>query len=121
MFCKWVSDSFSVNISNETARRWLHYLGFNMNDHHKGVFFDGHDREDVVAYRNDLLKQLAKLDETTITPSTPCPSLADGEKKYIRIYHDESTFFANASHLERASWCWTSLWKGTDTYAMTRK
>ena len=43
-----------------------------------------------------MLKQLAKLDETTITPSTPCPSLADGEKKYIRIYHDESTFFANA-------------------------
>ena len=43
MFCKWVSDSFSVNISNETACRWLHYLGFNMNDHHKGVFFDGHD------------------------------------------------------------------------------
>ena len=96
MFCKWVSDNFSVNVSNETARRWLHYLGFNMNDHHKGVFFDGHDREDVVEYRNTLLKQLSKLDETTITPSTPCPSLADGEKRYIRVYHDESTFFANA-------------------------
>ena len=69
-FCKWVSDSFSVEISSETACRWLHYLGFNMSDHQKGIFFDGHDREDIVIYRNELLKQLAKLDETTITPST---------------------------------------------------
>jgi hypothetical protein len=39
MFCKWVNDSFSVDISIETTRRWLHYLGFNMNDHRKGFFF----------------------------------------------------------------------------------
>ena len=67
-----------------------------MSDHQKGVFFDGHDREDVVLYHNELLKQLAKLDEMTITPSTPCPSLADGEKKYLRVYHNESTFYVNA-------------------------
>ena len=71
---------------------WLHHLGFNMSDHQKGVFFDGHDREDVIAYRRDLLDQ---LDETTITPSTPCPSVVNAEK-YIRIYRDESTFYANA-------------------------
>ena len=71
MFYKWVSDSFSVEISCETARRWLHYLGFDMSNHQKGVFFDGHDRDDVVTYRKDLLEQLAKFDETTITPSTP--------------------------------------------------
>ena len=41
-----------------------------MSDHQRGVFFDGHDREDIVIYRNELLKQLAKLDEMTITPST---------------------------------------------------
>ena len=41
------------------------------------------------------MDQLEKLDETTITPSTPCPSVVDAEK-YIRIYHDESTFYANA-------------------------
>ena len=40
------------------------------------------------------MKQLAKLDETTITSSTPCPTLADGEK-YICIYHEESTFYTN--------------------------
>ena len=57
MFCKWVSDSFSVEISCETARRWLHYLGFDMSNHQKGVFFDGHDRDGVVTYRKKLLEQ----------------------------------------------------------------
>ena len=60
-----------------------------MSDHQKAVFFDSHDREDVIAYRRDL-GQLERLDETTITPSTPCPSVVDAEK-YIHIYHDEST------------------------------
>ena len=31
-----------------------------------------------------------------ITLSTPCPSVVNGDKKYIRVYHDESTVFANA-------------------------
>ena len=48
------------HICCETARVWLHHLGFNMSDHQKGVFFDGHDREDVIAYRRDLLDQLEK-------------------------------------------------------------
>ena len=86
MFCKWVSDSFRVEISCETVCRWLHYLGFDMSNHQKGVFFDC----------KDLLEQLAKFDEMTITPSTPSPNVIDGENKYIRIYHDESTFYANA-------------------------
>ena len=38
MFCRWVNDNYSVNITSETARRWLHHLGFNMCDHQKGVF-----------------------------------------------------------------------------------
>ena len=95
MFCKWIKDEFGVEVCCETARVWLHFLGFNMSDHQKGVFFDGHDREDVVEYRKDLLARLEKLDEATITPSTPCPSVVDGENKYIRVYHDESTFYAN--------------------------
>ena len=69
MFCKWIKDEFGVEVCCETARVWLHFLGFNMSDHQKGVFFDGHDREDVVEYRKDLLARLEKLDEATITPS----------------------------------------------------
>ena len=97
MFCKWINDQYNEKVSCETARMWLHYLGFNMIDHQKGVFFDGHDQEDV-AYRQDLLAQLEKLDETTITPSTPCPSVINGEK-YLSVYHDELTFYANADQI----------------------
>eukprot|EP00733_Pompholyxophrys_punicea_P000708 Pompholyxophrys_punicea_v1_NODE_242_length_2578_cov_11.424891.p3 type:complete len:105 gc:universal NODE_242_length_2578_cov_11.424891:1951-1637(-) len=35
-------------ISAETARRWLHRLGFTVRKHKKGVFIDGHDRSDVL-------------------------------------------------------------------------
>ena len=64
-----------------------------MCDHQKGIFFDGHEREDVVEYRNDFLDKLA---ETIITPSQPCPSVAVGEQQFIRVVHDESTFYVNA-------------------------
>lgn len=79
-FCIWIDDEYNVKVS---ARVWLHFLGFNMSDHQEGVFFYGHDREDVVAYPNDLPSQLEKLDEMTITPSTPCPTIVDEEKNYI--------------------------------------
>ena len=47
---RWVNDNYSVSITSETARRWLHHLGFNMCDHQKGVYFDGHERDDDVQY-----------------------------------------------------------------------
>ena len=70
--------------------------GFNMCNHQKGVFFDGREREDVTSYRKEFLKKLEKFDETTITPSQPTPCTTDGEKRYLRIVHDETTFYANA-------------------------
>ena len=96
MFCGWVKENFNTEICTETARRWIHHLGFSMCNHQKGVFFDGHERDDVVQYRNDFLDKLAKFDETTITPSQLSPCVADGERRYIRVVHDESTFYANA-------------------------
>ena len=32
MFCKWINDQYDVNVTWETARAWLHFLGFNMSD-----------------------------------------------------------------------------------------
>ncbi|KAF7371965.1 hypothetical protein MVEN_00054500 [Mycena venus] len=47
-------------ISLSTARRWLHSEGFQYIGHKKDVYFDGHDRPDVVAYRqNEFLPQMA--------------------------------------------------------------
>jgi hypothetical protein len=33
-----------------TAWRWLHKEGFKYINHKKGLYFDGHDRDDVVKY-----------------------------------------------------------------------
>ena len=74
-----------------------------LSNHQKGVFFDC----------KDLLEQLAKFDETTIIPSTPIPSVIDGENKYIQIYHDESTFYANADQ--------TRFWNDGESQILRQK
>ena len=64
-FCKWVNKSLLPNsslepgyprkVSVETARRWLHHLGFEIITPRKGIFIDGHEQEDVVDYRKVFL------------------------------------------------------------------
>ncbi len=95
-FRDWIEATFGVCVCDSTARVWLHHLGFSQKNHQKGVFFDGHDREDVVKDRVDFLNTLAELDKKTITPDAQHPDLQEGEKPYLRVVHDESTFYANA-------------------------
>ncbi len=45
MFCSWIDNKHEL--SKETARKWLHILGFKQLNHQKGVYFDGHERDDV--------------------------------------------------------------------------
>ena len=113
MFCQWAKEKFSIEICTETARRWLHHLGFNICNHQKGVFFDGHEREDVVAYRTVFLETLAKLDETTITPAQPSQCVEDGKQRHIRVVHDESTFYANADQ--------TRFWNDGEAQVLRQK
>jgi len=41
-------------ISLATARRWLRREGFRYTSYKKGLYFDGHDRPNVVQYRHDI-------------------------------------------------------------------
>ena len=60
-FAKWVScdlhndESLGLMgpaaITERTARRWLHVLGFRYKEYKKGTYTDGHERPDVVEYR----------------------------------------------------------------------
>ena len=60
-FCFWVNDEllpscvlppqYPRQITVPIARRWLHHLGFTPRNHRKGVYIDGHEREDVVEHR----------------------------------------------------------------------
>ena len=72
-FCQWVNDDllpssnipshFPWRISLRTGIRWLHHLGFKPVSHRKGVYIDGHEREDVVKHRKKYLTTMCALRE----------------------------------------------------------
>ena len=95
-FTVWIESEYNTTIHERTARRWLTKLGFARLHHQKGVYFDGHDRDDVVVYRNDFLTTMAELDKKSLTCDGTTPELAAGEKPYIRVVHDECTYYANS-------------------------
>jgi hypothetical protein len=41
-----------------TTYNWLYRLGFYISESKKGVYIDGHKREDVVQYRQDVFLPL---------------------------------------------------------------
>ena len=57
------------------------------------MYFDGHDRGDVVAARKEYCTLMDELDSQLLmfNRSTPLSN-----KRPIRVFHDESTFYANA-------------------------
>ena len=38
------------SISFATATQWLNILGFFYQRHRQGIYYDGHEREDVITY-----------------------------------------------------------------------
>ena len=79
MFTEWVQAEHATCISEATARRWLSKLGFSRVHHQKGVYFDGHERNDVVDYRNEFLQKIYELDKISITCDGNTPELNNGE------------------------------------------
>ena len=67
-FSQWVNQSllpssildpgYPRSISVETGCKWLHELGFEVLDKKKGVYIDGHERDDVVQHRQRFLRQM---------------------------------------------------------------
>ena len=123
IFCHWVNESLLVNrvlepgyprkISLATARRWLHNLGFQVIKKQKGTYVDGHERIDVVEYRNKYLRKMVALgflnESNAPTPDATKNFPTDLEaltpqqaEKNIVFFHDESTFQAN----DDETWIW---------------
>lgn len=97
-------------ISLQTARRWLHQEGFRYMEHKKALYYDGHERPDVVAYRqNEFIPQMKKYrerlveyvvgDVDSLVDKPPPPN---GEKWLILVAQDEMT--AQANNDKGASW-----------------
>ena len=88
MFCEYVnndlllvhhlSQHFPRTISLYTAVHWLHQLGFKPVSHKKGVYIDGHKREDVVKHRKEFLTNVKQLQET----QQPPPSCGGTPSRY---------------------------------------
>ena len=92
-----------VKISLCTAQRWMHRMEWRYGRKRNGMYIDGHERPDVVEYRNKFVKQWQEyekrmetynndgdLDKTPV--GFPVPG---GWFQIILITHDESTFYAN--------------------------
>ena len=111
-FCSWVNTNLlpmaelppgcPQQIQPRTAIKWLHCLGFRPQSQKKSVYIDGHERDDVVEYRNLYLRKLEILSSTLLPPpsSDDClTAIATGNpsatKHLVLIFHDVSSFHAN--------------------------
>ena len=75
-------------------RKQLHKMGFPYCQSSKGVYFYGHEREDVVKDRREYLD---------VTPSECPPPTISTSPPIIRVFHDELTFHANSNQSFRLS------------------
>ncbi len=115
-FCKWINKTllpsltlepgFPRSVGVSTCRTWLMELGFEVLTPRKGIFFDGHEREDVVKARMSYLRRMVKLGFLHFTdaptpeaveaiPKDIEPPSADKRFKTVYFFHDESTFHCN--------------------------
>ncbi|KAF8585146.1 hypothetical protein K439DRAFT_1344160, partial [Ramaria rubella] len=91
-----INISQSKPLSERTMRRWLVKLGWTRTTLRKGVYMDGHEREDVVKYQNDIfLPAMAKFEKRMIRfeglkLKQVEPTLLPGERILIAEFHDES-------------------------------
>jgi hypothetical protein len=71
---QWISENLHlklglespVTISLRTSQRWLNILGLRFGKFMKGVYNDGHEREDVVTYRNAFLERMSHYEKRMI-------------------------------------------------------
>jgi hypothetical protein len=103
----------SKPLCERTARRWLVKLGWQRTTIKKGVYLDGHERPDVVKYRQDeFLPQMLEYDRRMAhyqlvgnDLKRVAPTLQPNEKELIPEFHDESSFHA----FEHSSSVWYVL------------
>ena len=112
-FCQWVNNDLLPNsvlepgyprrVSVETARKWLHDLGFEILQLSKGVFIDGHERSDVVEARVKFLRTMTECgflrpdnapteEATQALPAEVTHMTKEEGEKRILWFHDESAY-----------------------------
>lgn len=107
---KELVNHHSRRITARTARKWLKKLGFKHCRFTKGVFFDGHEREDVVDYRNtdfipkwlEFRDRMVRFNKDGLWSLPPgCVKGSDGnyyvngKRPVVLVTYDESIFYEN--------------------------
>ena len=88
-------------VSENTARKWMHLLGFHQSTHKKGFYVDGHERVDVVQHRIIFLAYMETVERRMKDYSGDDrseeikPTLGTGEKEVVFVTHDECLCYAN--------------------------
>ena len=100
-------------IGAKTARNWLRRLGYSWKHVRKGIYIDGHERDDVKDYRDNyfiptvqsLLPRMVNwtLDEDGLKQHEP--TTTSEQRPLIYVTHDESIF--NANDGKRQMWIQT--------------
>jgi hypothetical protein len=86
-------------VSLSTVHRWLNkYHRFTRNP--SGMYVDGHEREDVVEWRQDLCRRFPEYERQmhifdTNGDVVRKPDIHPMEQPLVLITHDESTFYKN--------------------------
>ena len=99
---------FPLTISDRTAQRWLNILGLRFGKFMKGLYNDGHERDDIMRYRIGFLERMSSYEKRMITyigdfmETSISPEVADNEKTLILVTHDESCFGSN----DGRRFCW---------------
>ena len=112
----WISENLHLKlglegpvfISSRAAQRWLNIIGLRFGRFAKGLYNDGHERDDVVRYRHSFLDRMLCYDKRMIIfcgdfmEKKISPDLEEGSKPLILVTHDESCFSAN----DGRNFCW---------------
>ena len=61
------ASGIKFSISESTAGRWLHGLGWIYSEAKKGLYFDGHERPDVKEYREVFLVRMEEYEKRMTT------------------------------------------------------
>ena len=93
----------ATEYDDTTIYRWLHLLGYKHRKVTKGIFIDGHERADVVQYRDGYLQRMDQRLRRKIQYANDAdghlvaiaPDLNPGEVETVLVFHDETCYAAN--------------------------